>query len=158
MHLTGSFLKWPKAADALVRVRGLYSIWGHFYNPILFDTVRLSGSHFKRVKKHDDYLPCILLTLHICSGENIQIYLCDTSYTRQSIFGIRRQRRPRGSNPVIIHISLKRSNRLINRLRAKKTNVFREGLSAIAKNIYLNIYFSYSMHLIYNLCICSKMA
>lgn len=39
-----------------------------------------------------------------------------------------------GIESVIIHISLKRSNGLINRVRAKKTNVFRAGLSDIAKN------------------------
>jgi len=52
VHLTGSFLKWPKAADVVVGVKGALFYFRTFYNPILFDTVRLSGSHFKKGQKN----------------------------------------------------------------------------------------------------------
>lgn len=133
VHLTGSFLKWSKAADALVRVRGLYSISGHFYNPILFDTVHLSGSNYKRVKNMMTPAVHFVDITYMLRGKNTDLSVRHKLNKTVHIWN-KKAEETQGIESVIIHISLKRSNGLINRVRAKKTNVFRAGLSDIAKN------------------------
>ncbi len=118
---------------ALGRVKGLYSISGHFYNPILFDTVRLSGSNYKRVK--NTMIPAMHFVdiTYMLWGKNTDLSVRLKLNKTVHIWNEKAEE-TQGIESVIIHISLKRSNGLNNRVRAKKTNVFRAGLSDIAKN------------------------
>lgn len=54
---------------------GALFYFGTFYNPILFDTVRLSGSHFKKGQKHND--PCRECCWHyICARGTTYRLIC----------------------------------------------------------------------------------
>ncbi len=109
---------------ALGRVKGLYSISGHFYNPILFDTVRLSGSNYKRVK--NTMIPAMHFVdiTYMLWGKNTDLSVRLKLDKTVHIWNEKAEE-TQGVESVIIHISLKRSNGLNNRVRAKKTNVFR---------------------------------